>query len=220
MTRSPLPLLLLLAACAAASSEFSVQVGEAREAPGAAGVLLVEWKPAPEPLESAGDRVSAQGGRKVWAVLRDAPRSPKTPPASQEAIRFVSYDAVLNGAAALWYSPALSTAAAGSIVEMRDMAPIFGRGRAIPLPFAPPTDGWAARAWTYHGRDYLVLINRTKDRQWKVPDAALARTWRPLFEARREPRELLKSYKDAYYLKPYQVLVLESRLRPRRLLGR
>jgi hypothetical protein len=41
-----------------------------------------------------------------------------------------------------------------------------------------------------------------------------------LFEARRDPRELLKKHLDAYYLKPYQVLVLESRLRPSRLFGR
>ena len=77
-----------------------------------------------------------------------------------------------------------------------------------------------ARAWTYHGRDYLVLANRTADRQWKVPGEALKPGWRPLFEARRDPRELLVKYQDAYYLKPYQVLVLESWLRPSRLIGR
>ena len=65
-----------------------------------------------------------------------------------------------------------------------------------------------------------MLLNRTKDRQWKVPEEALKATWRPLFEARRDPRELLKKHLDAYYLKPYQVLVLESRLRPKRLFGR
>jgi hypothetical protein len=53
-----------------------------------------------------------------------------------------------------------------------------------------------------------------------VPGEALEAAWRPLFEARRDPRELLTKYEDAYYLKPYQVLVLESRLRPSRLLGR
>ena len=74
--------------------------------------------------------------------------------------------------------------------------------------------------WTYHGHDYLVLANRTKDRQWKVPGEALKPGWRPLFEARRDPRELLTKYQDAYYLKPYQVRVLESRLRPGRLIGR
>jgi hypothetical protein len=53
-----------------------------------------------------------------------------------------------------------------------------------------------------------------------VPEEALEPGWRPLFEARRDPRELLKKYMGAYYLKPYQALVLESRLRPSRLIGR
>ena len=65
-----------------------------------------------------------------------------------------------------------------------------------------------------------MLINRTKDRQWRVPEEALEPGWRPLLEARRDPRELLTKSEDAYYLKPYQVLVLESRLRPSRPPGR
>jgi len=36
--------------------------------------------------------------------------------------------------------------------------------------------------------------------------------WRPLFETRRYQKELLHEINGTYYLKPYQVLVLESRL--------
>lgn len=146
--------------------------------------------------------------------------------ADADALRFASYDAVFSGASGIRYlKPAALKLerlvyAEQMAREMRAMAPVFARGRPIPLPFDPPTDGWMARAWTYRGRDYLILANRTKDRQWKVPAAALEPTWRPLFEKRREPRELLKKHRDAYYLKPYQVLVLESRIRPKRLLGR
>lgn len=137
-------------------------------------------------------------------------------PAGTADARHAGYAAVLGGAAVVSYSDANEPAAR----EMRAMAPVFARGRPIPLPFEPPAKGWAARAWTYHGRDYLVLVSLTKDRQWRVPEEALKPYWRPLFEARRDPRELLKEHKGSYYLKPYQVLVLESRLRPKRLLGR
>lgn len=218
-------------------------VGDGRKAknyPGVADTIMVDWYPVPHlPLESAGDHVrmtaEAAGGRKVWAVLqamdwRDFPqRDPKKKRIGRfpdiAEIRFMSYDAVLNGAQGLWYYT-FSTVTTNTLAhtperlfavttvagEIRAMAPVFARGRAIPLPFEPPTKGWLARAWTYRGRDYLVLANRTGNRQWKVPDEVLRPYWRPLFETRRDPRELLKAHKDAYYLKPYQVLVLESRL--------
>jgi hypothetical protein len=226
-------------------------VGDGRKAknyPGVADVIMVDWYPVPHlPLESAGDHVrmtaEAAGGRKVWAVLQamnwlDFPhegtnkrRVGRFPSAAE--IRFMSYDAVLNGAQGIWYftystatganlsqTPETMSRVDSTAGELLAMAPIFARGRAIPLPFEAPIHGLRARAWTYHGRDYLLLVNRTKDRQWKVPEEALKPSWRPLFEARRDPRELLKKHQDAYYLKPYQVLVLESRLRPKRLFGR
>jgi len=226
-------------------------VGDGRKAknyPGIADAIMVDWYPVPHlPLESAGDHVrltaEAAGGRKLWAVLqamdwRDFPqRDPKKKRIGRfpdiNEIRFMSYDAVLNGAQGIWYYT-FSTSSARTLAqtpehlyavtsvagEIHAMAPVFARGRSIPLPFEPPTKGWMARSWTYRGRDYLVLANRTRDRQWKVPAEALKPMWRPLFEARRDPRELLKMHLDAYYLRPYQVLVLESRLRPSRLLGR
>lgn len=235
----------------APGSKTAFVVGDGSKAknyPGVADAIMVDWYPVPHrPTESAGDHVrmtaEAAGGRKVWAVLqamdwRDFPQGdPKKKRIGRfpdlAEIRFMSYDAVLNGAQGIWYfvytiapgrnlshAPELLFAVDWVAREMREMAPIFARGRPIPLPFDPPTRGWMARAWTYRGRDYLVLANRTKDRQWRVPEEALKPYWRPLFEARRDPRELLKSHNGSYYLKPYQVLVLESRLRPKRLLGR
>lgn len=143
--------------------------------------------------------------------------------AGEEHLRFKSYNAVFHGTTGIRFTKEAGVppvAAEAAARELRAMAPIFARGRAIPLPFEPPTDGWTARAWTFRGRDYLILANITRDRQWKVPAAALEPTWRPLFELRRDPRELLKEYKGSHYLRPYQVLVLESRLRPKRFLGR
>lgn len=225
-------------------------VGDGRKAkdyPGVADIIMVDWYPVPHlPLESAGDHVrmtdEAAGGRKVWAVLQamDWKDFPQHNPRKKRIgrfpdlaeIRFMSYDAVLNGAQGIWYytfststartlaqTPEQLSAVTAVAGELRAMAPVFARGRPIPLPFVPPSKGWMARAWTYRGRDYLVLANRTKDRQWRVPEAALAPEWRPLFEVRRDPRELLMKHRDSYYLKPYQVLVLESRIQWRDILG-
>lgn len=216
---------------------------KAKDYPDVADAIMVDWYPVPHlPLESAGDHVrltaEAAGGRKVWAVLqamdwRDFPqRDPKKPrigrfPTMAE-MRFMSYDAVLNGAQGVWYftysetlaqKPELFFAVTSVARELRAMAPIFARGRPIPLPFVSDPDGVSALSWTYHGRDYVVLTNRSKGAMLKVPDAMLDPGWRPLFEPRRDVREFLTAHGGQFYLAPYRVLVLESRLRPRRLLG-
>lgn len=222
---------------------------KAKDYPGVADAIMVDWYPVPHhPLESAGDHVrmtsAVAGGRKVWAVLQAMDWTHFVPPNKHgkkfagrfpdiAEIRFMSYDAVLGGAQGIWYfnffvsstttladTPELLFAVTWVAREMRAMAPIFAWGRAIPLPFPAPADGWAARAWTWRGRDYLVLANRMGNRMWKVPKAALEPTWRPLFEVRRDPRELLYAHRGEHYLKPYQVLVLESRIRPRRFFGK
>lgn len=214
---------------------------KAKNYPGVSDAIMVDWYPVPHlPLESAGDHVrmtaEAAGGRKVWAVLqafnwrsssvRDNPRRIGRLPTLPE-VRFMSYDSVLNGAQGIWYFSYAHPDPEGGPVEqgpfmiavvdlvageLRAMAPVFAFGRAIPLPFEALTKGLRARAWRYRGHDYLVLVNRTKDRQWKVPEAALGPGWRPLFEGGRDTRELLKKHMDAHYLPPYRVLVLKSRL--------
>lgn len=231
-----------------ARTAFVVGDGDkAKDYPGVADVLMVDWYPVPHlPLESAGDHVrrtvEAAGGRKVWAVLqamdwRNFPqrgakgsRVGRFPDAAE--IRFMSYDAVLNGASGVWYftystpdgsnlsrTPELLFAVSGTARELRAMAPVFARGRPIELPFAVEPDGVQGRAWTYRGRDYVLLVNRRKGADVRVPEEMLAPTWRPLFEARRDPRELLRPVEGAYYLRQHRVLVLESRLRAARLLG-
>jgi hypothetical protein len=231
-----------------AKTAFVVGDGhKAKDYPGVADVIMVDWYPVPHlPLESAGDHVrltaEAAGGRKVWAVLQafDWRNSPQHDPKkkrigrfpTQAEIRFMSYDAVLNGASGIWYfaystatgsnlsqTPELFSAVTGPARELRAMAPVFARGRPIPQPFPIEPDGLSARAWTYHGRDYVVLANRSAGTDLLVPEALLAPAWRPLFEARRDQREALRSVDGASYLRQHQVLVLESRLRPQRLLG-
>ena len=99
------------------------------------------------------------------------------------------------------------------------MAPIFARGKRIPLPFEIPVSGLEAGAWRYHGRDYVVLASRSAGADQLVPDELLDGSWRPLFEARRDPRELLREVDGSCYLPQHAVLVLESRLRWKALFG-
>lgn len=221
--------------------------GKAKDYPGTADAVMVDWYPVPHlPLESAGDHVrmtaEAAGGRRVWAVLqamdwRDFPqRDPKKPrigrfPSPAE-IRFMSYDALLNGAQGVWYfvytiapgrnlsqTPELLFAVGRTARELRAMAPIFARGAPIPLPFAPGATDAEARAWRYHGRDYVVLADRDPWRYMPIPRELADGSWRPLFEARRDPRDFLPRVDGEHGLAPHQVLVLESRPRWKALLG-
>lgn len=220
----------------------------ARDYSGISEILMVDWYPVPHlPLESAGDHVrltarAAQGAR-TWAVLqamdwRDFPqRDPSKPKVGRfptlEEIRFMSYDAVLNGARGVWYfayssghgrdlgqAPGQLRAVEWVARELRSMAPVFGRGREVRLPFDLASGaGYAARCWTFAGRDYLVLARRGSRPSEALPPAVLAPGWRPLFEVRRDVRDLLDERSDGYHLRPYQVLVLESRLKVWRVLG-
>ncbi|MBI3565191.1 MAG: hypothetical protein HY079_08345 [Elusimicrobia bacterium] len=229
-----------------ATTAFVVGDGRtAKDYPGAGDAIMVDWYPVPHlPLESAGDHVrmtaEAAGGRKVWAVLqamdwREFPqRDPKKPrigrfPTMAE-IRFMSYDAVLNGAQGVWYfvytvapgrnlsqTPELLFAASEPARELRAMAPIFARGKPIPLPWEPGDTPATARAWRYHGRDYVVIESRGGFVQ--IPQGLVDGSWRPLFETRRDPKDFLPKVDGKYGLEPHQVLVLESRLRWKALVG-
>jgi hypothetical protein len=220
---------------------FVVGIGTAAATYAQTGdALMVDWYPVPHlPLQSVGEQVravvSVAKGRPVWAVLQSmdwrdfAQHNPKKPRIGRfpdrAEMRFMAYDAVLSGARGIWFftwrpvpgrtladRPAEWFAVSDVAREMAAMAPIFARGRLKPLPFENDEDGPTARCWAYHGRDYLVLANARRDVLMKVPSAALEAKWRPLFEARRDPRELLESRFGASYLRPYQILVLESRL--------
>ena len=227
---------------------FVVGIGTAAARYAATGdALMVDWYPVPHlPLESVGAQVrdvaAVAGARPVWAVLQamnwmDFPQhDPKKPRIGRfpdrAEIRFMSYDAVINGAQGVWYftystatgcnlsqTPDRLDDVAVTARELRALAPVFASGRPIALPFADVPGGPAARAWTYHGRDYVVLAARGAGVDVLFPPELLNPDWRPLFEARRDLRELLREYEGGWYLRQHRVLVLESRLSPRRLLG-
>lgn len=200
-------------------------------------IMMVDWYPVPHyPLESAGEHVAmtkaAAGKKPVWAVLQamewkdysKKPRGSRFPTYGE--LRFMTYHSILMGAQGIWYfaftKPDGTTLdkhpehwhwLTSVVRELASLRPIFEGGKPAHLPFPPNPDGPLAKAWRYHGRDYLILANPRKDASLRVPDELLQMRWRPLFETRRYQKELLHKVGQAWYLPPYRVMVFESRLR-------
>lgn len=214
---------------------------------GIGDALMLDWYPVPHhPIGTVGDEIDKAywytGGRPLWFLVqsfdwRDWIRQhPGKPPIGRFPdhieLRAMSYLAVVHGAKGLFYYtlkrgdgsslldwPELWQATARMAREMRSMQPIFSANRRVPLPFEPKPGGVEAACWRWRGRNYLVLVNRHPDKQLKVPAMLLDRSWRPLFELRRDPKELLKDYRGSHYLPPLRVLVLESRIQWRDIFG-
>ncbi|MDO8756646.1 MAG: hypothetical protein Q7J64_01425 [Elusimicrobiota bacterium] len=212
---------------------------------GIGDALMLDWYPVPHhPVGTVADEIDKAywytGGRPLWFLVqsfdwRDWPQgNPKKPRIGRfpdhSELRAMSYLAVVHGAKGLFYYtlkrgdgrslldwPELWQATARMAREMRAMQPIFSANRRVPLPFEPSPGGVEAACWRWRGRNYLVLVNRHPDKQLKMPAQLLDRNWRPLFEMRRDPKELLKAARGAHYLPPLRVLVLESRIQWRDL---
>lgn len=187
----------------------------AKKFAGIGDALMLVWSSAPRsPIGAAADEINKSygftGGRPLWFVVRG--RLP-----DHGELRALSYLAVVHGARGLFY-PGLGEATVSMARELRAMQPIFTANRRVPLPFEPVAGGVDAACWRWRGRNYLVLVNRHPDKQLKVPAQLLDRNWRPLFELRRDPKELLKAVNGALYLPPLRVLVLESRIQWRDIL--
>jgi hypothetical protein len=223
----------------AVPTAFVLGDGRAAAKYSAAGsVMMVDWYPVPHlPLSSAGDQVrravEAAGGKPVWAVLqamdwKDYPqKDPKKPRIGRfpniEELRFMSYDAVLQGAGGLWYytftrpdgqdlthAPELWFALTWVVRELAQMKPVFEGGVRAEPPFKPEPGDLQARAWRWRGRRYVVVVNRGGDAAAKLPEELLDVRWRPLFENRRDVRQLLDAKDGVFRLRPHQVLVLEG----------
>ena len=204
-------------------------------------IMMVDWYPVPHyPLESAGEQVArtvtAAGAKPGWAVLQafswkdepvgrlKKPRAGHFPTYGE--LRFMTYHSILAGAKGIWY---FTYTQSGGVTldkrpehwhwltsvtkELSALRPIFEGGKPAHLPFPPTPDGPLAKAWRYHGRDYVILANPDPKLMLRVPEEMLQMRWRPLFETRRYQKELLQKVGEAWYLPPYRVMVFESRLR-------
>lgn len=196
---------------------FSIGQGaSAKKFAGIGDALMLGWSLTPRSsIGAAADEIDKAywftGGRPLWLVVRGRLPGPGE-------LRAVSYLAVVHGAKGLFY-PETGQATARMAREMRAMQPIFSANRRVPLPFEPKPGGVEAACWRWRGRNYLVLVNRHRDKQLRVPAFLLDRSWRPLFELRRDPKELLKAANGEHYLPPLRVLVLESRIQWRDIFG-
>ncbi|MBI5210970.1 MAG: hypothetical protein HY927_13455 [Elusimicrobia bacterium] len=218
---------------------FVVGSGAAAAKYGSIGdVLMLDWYPVPHrPLETVEEQIelaarSLPKGKPLWMVVQAFDwREDASKPAvgrfpTHEEIRFMSYLSILSGAKGLFYFrlqkpggktlldyPELWQALTKVTREIKLLQPVLENGRLAPLPFQPTWDGPRAMAWRFRGRDYLVIANRKKTVYQRVPDELLLPEWRPLFSQRRDAREFLSPIGKGFYLRPHQVLVLESRSR-------
>lgn len=207
-----------------------------------ADILMLDWYPVPHlPLDSVAEQVDLARkfmpkDKPLWMVLqamdwRDFPQvDPKKPRIGRfpnhAEIRFMSYLAIAHGARGLFYFtfeksggltlfdyPEQWQAVVRVVREIKALQPVLEKGKPIDLSFEFEEPGLEAKVWRYRGRDYVIVLNRKKDRDALFPKELLDFHWRPLFEVRRDPRDLLKKSGDSWYLPPYQVMVFESRLR-------
>lgn len=205
-----------------------------------ADILMLDWYPVPHlKLESVAQQIDLAyshmpRGKPLWMVIQafdwreEKQRDPGKPvqgrfPTHAE-IRLMSYQAVVHGAKGLFYfrlhkpsggtlfdAPELWQAVARVSREIKALQPILEKGKVVQLPYAPYINSVEARTWHYRGRDYAIVLNGRGDVLRKIPDEFLSGRWRPLFETRRDPRDLLKKVGSAWYLPPYRVLVFEGR---------
>lgn len=225
---------------------FVIGQGAPAKVYGAIGdILMMDWYPVPhKATDSVADQIdilmsAIPKGKPFWMVVQayDWADEVKDPVKSKglrfpyrSEIRFMSYLSILHGARGLFFFslgkkgktlfeyPELWQAVSSVSREIKSMQPILEQGVLVPLPFHPDVN-LEARAWRYRGRDYVVILNRRAKFSQKVPDVLLKQDWRPLAESRRDARELLKAAQGAWYLRPYQVMVFESALRWRELIG-
>ncbi len=102
-------------------------------------------------------------------------------------------------------------AATRVVRELTSMRPILEGGDLAAVPFAVP-EGIEHRAWTFHGRRYLLLVNAS-DAPLPLDEMDLT-PYRALFAVRSDARQLLGTCGSARCLAPAGVLWLEGRLLP------
>ena len=206
-----------------------------------ADALMVDWYPVVHlPLESVGLNVAqtVQGaaldkkrpGKPVWAVIQafdwlDYPQLRKPPvgrfPDLAE-IRFMTYLAVMRGAAGIFYFQLHDKAGKPlyeipgrwaffekTVGELNVLLPALDGGKRGPAP-AGLDPRLAGAVISGHGRRFLILANPTDK---PLPLAPGLGGWRPLFEEKRGLNELLPAVEGRLYMPPYRVLVFEKRNR-------
>ncbi len=194
-----------------------------------ADILMVDWYPVPHlPLESFGENVAlAKQGlvmagkdtKELWAVVqifdwkehkqyrKDTDRVGRFP--KKEEIRFMSYDAIFNGATGLFYfnyysnnkplpeaKPKEWANVVEVIQEMSFVAEIIDNGKKIenPVEIEEPLK---AKSFEYGGIKYTFIINPTSQRQ-TLPSLFFQPQFDVMYEKTTNLRKMLRKSKNNF----------------------
>lgn len=204
-------LLILAVACAACSPEPS-----RRFPAGLAGPLSSRLRAEVQRQGFDAAEVPPAGA----AVERASDEGEHTLPARR--LRFLAARAAQGSASGIYFLPPRLPAGSDwanypeewlSVIrvlrEVQSLRPVLETGRPAGVPFAVP-DGVLSRAWSHHGRTYVLLINTSSVSAALEPGPL--KPWRALFEARSDPREALAPCGGGVCLAPERTLWLEGRL--------
>ncbi len=199
-----------------------------------ADILMVDWYPVPHlPLESFGENIAlaklglvlmGQEKKELWAVVqmfdwkeykqyrKDENRIGRFP--KKEEIRFMSYDAIFNGATGLFYFTCYSggqplaqakpkewTKTVEVIQEMSFVGEIIDNGKEIsnPIEIKEPLK---AKSFEYGGIKYTFIINPTSQRQC-LPSLFFQPQFDVMYEKSTNIRKLISKSKKNF--QPYRV---------------
>ena len=179
-------------------------------------VFMVDWYPVPHlPLTSLGDQVALARAeiqktdcpdKPLWAVVQlfdwkeykqyrpDNDRIGRFP--TQEELRFMSYDAIMNGATGLFYFifttdgkplPSARPEYWARIVpvtqEISSFRPVLEGGKVVKNPVSAAKAGvLELKTWKYAGDKYTLVLNPMDSAQ-PVPAKLLKKKYQPLFGA-------------------------------------
>ncbi len=175
-------------------------------------VFMVDWYPVPHlPLTSLGDQVALakaeiqktdRPDKPLWAVVQlfdwkeykqyrpDDDRIGRFP--TQEELRFMSYDAIMNGATGLFYfifttngkplpsaAPEYWARLTPVSAELASLRPVLEGGKLVKNPVSK-AGVLELKTWKYDGDKYTLVLNPT-DISQPVPKKLLKKKYRPLF---------------------------------------
>ena len=161
-------------------------------------VMMMDWYPVPHlQLTSFGDNVryvkealeeNKMTDHPIWAVVQafdwknykqhypDEQRIGRFP--TREEMRFMSYDAIVNGATGLFYfifthkgtplpvaQPEYWQRVQEVVLELQKFKPILEQGRVVKNPVRLPA-GLKMKTWNYEDNQYAVLLNTTDKTQY------------------------------------------------------
>jgi hypothetical protein len=199
-----------------------------------ADILMIGWYPVPHlPLESFGENVAlakqgltmvGQDTKDLWAIVqifnwkeyaqhrKDNDRIGRFP--KKEEIRFMSYDAIFNGATGLFYfnyysnnkplpeeNPKDWMKVVEVIQEMSFVAEIIDKGKEIDNPTEIKTP-IKAKSFEYGGIKYTFVINPTSKRQ-KIPNLFFESRFDVIYEKSTNLRKIASKSNNNF--PPYKI---------------